>query len=117
MVDYQTLIGDKVDSIPHILTDKKARELLTEHGSLKKYFGTKAGKKFWLANQAELVRNRTLVRLVATCVDDLELEADDLLVKQRDGKGIERATGVRLPKSFHALQSYCHTKQVNLFAK
>ena len=117
MVDLQTLIGDSIDSIPHVLTENKARKLLAQHGSLKKYFATKEGLQFWNENQAELVRNRSLVRLAKDCVNDLPLKAPDLFIQQRDGKGVERATGVRLPESFHALQSYCHTKQVNLFAK
>lgn len=62
-LDYQTLIGDKIDCVPAILTPAKAKKILQEHRTLRRYFQTKEGLAFWNEHQDRLVLNRKLVKL------------------------------------------------------
>lgn len=62
-LDYQTLVGDSIDSIPSITSPGEAKKIIKAHTTLKQYFATKEGKRFWSVHQKELVRNRKLVGL------------------------------------------------------
>lgn len=63
-LDYQTLIGDAIDAIPQIVSPGAAKKILKEHITLKAYFATKEGRRFYAVNQQALMRNRKLVSLV-----------------------------------------------------
>lgn len=105
MLDYQTLIGDKIDNVPGILGDKTARKLITQHGSLFAFFKTKEGKEFFRKHSNELTRNRLLVKMKE---DAPVLPEAELQIK----KGMpDRFT----PMQWHALQDFVSNKRKSLF--
>lgn len=63
-LDYQTLVGDKIDGIPDVVSPGVAKKIIKEHTTLKAYFASKEGKQFWAVHHKELIRNRKLVTLV-----------------------------------------------------
>lgn len=63
LVDYQTLVGDKVDNVEGIMSPRKAVKGLLEHGTLRNWLKAKDG----LHLQVEQLRvNRDLVKLDAS---------------------------------------------------
>jgi DNA polymerase-1 len=75
-LDYQTLVGDKIDSIPDVVSPGVAKKIIKEHTTLKAYFASKEGKQFWAVHHKALIRNRKLV----TLVKDIELPAFEKFV-------------------------------------
>ena len=66
-LDYQTLIGDKIDNIPAIITPAKAKKMILEFGSLKEYMVNNAA---WSSeNAVALNRNRKAVKLLTDCFE------------------------------------------------
>lgn len=77
MIDYQTLIGDKGDSIPAIygMTPAKAAKILNQYGSIRNWYREdKESRKFLTVQQDNLKRNRTLVTLVEGVLPTTDLE-------------------------------------------
>ena len=70
-LDYQTLIGDAIDTVPGVCKPGKARRILQEHGSLFTFFKTREGREFWNEHQESLVRNRSLVKLAKNALSKL----------------------------------------------
>ena len=62
---YQVLIGDRIDNIPSLMPPKKARHVVTTYPSLKEYFKTEEGNKFFRENRGALTLNKLLVTMVA----------------------------------------------------
>lgn len=109
MIDYQTLLGDKIDDIPGFLGfgPAKVKEILNKYGSIRNWYreGSKADKRWLVEHREELVRNRKLVTLVTDCVD---IDIDDLKVPKLSGKE-------HLPKAWHTYQSFLYPKSKGLF--
>ena len=80
-LDFQTLLGDKVDNIPKILTPAKAAKTVLEYGSLKAWL--ERNPDFIEEHGEALMLNRKLVRLVTDC---FELEPDKYAVSRLDKK-------------------------------
>lgn len=80
-LDYQTLLGDKVDNIPVIFTPAKAKKIVLAYGSLKEWL--KRNPDFVEANWDALTLNRKLVKLVPDC---FELEPDKYAITLLDKK-------------------------------
>lgn len=64
-LDYQILMGDPMDTVPAVpgITEAKAMGILREYGSLKAFFKTEVGRKFYDLRATELHRNKDLVGL------------------------------------------------------
>ena len=66
-LDYQTLIGDKTDNIPKIMTPAVAKDIILRYKTLKKYMEKNTA---WANDNAqELNRNRRLVKLLSDCFE------------------------------------------------
>lgn len=110
MVDYQTLVGDKGDSIPNLkpFGPAKAVALLKKYGSLKKWSdkAPKSGQRWINLNRENMMRNRKLVRLVDDCV---EINIKDLVVPKltKDTKFY--------PSAWHDYQAMLYPKSKGLF--
>lgn len=106
--DYQILIGDDVDTIPSILTPKKAEAILLEHFSLKNFFKTKDGEAFFRKHSTALIRNQSLIRMNRECwkpsLADLKLPYSSDFDSEATSKFGS------LPKSFISLRSSCRPK-------
>lgn len=107
LTDYQTLIGDGTDGIPRLMSPAKAKVLLHEHGSLRNYVEkTKEGKRYWEARQEELIRNRTLVRLLPKA---WEPDEDELKLR------VPENTPSYAPRAWHDLMGVLGNKKKSLF--
>lgn len=62
---YQILTGDRIDNIPSLMHPGKAKKVVTSFGSLKAYFETEEGQKFYKSNRGALILNKLLVTMVA----------------------------------------------------
>lgn len=102
-LDYQTLIGDKIDNVPQLITPAKAREGLLKHGSIKNWLSTDPEfRKAMKARKEELNLNRKLVRLVP----DIEVEA----------KPIKWLRDLQsMPQAYVDYHSFCNPKTRSLF--
>lgn len=60
---YQILVGDTIDNIPRCMSPKKALSVVKRYASLKDYFESEEGKKFYEENRATLKLNRLLVTM------------------------------------------------------
>ena len=111
--EFQILTGDSVDCIPAIVKPAMAKKIINEHRSLKNYFSTPEGKKFFLANEKALRRNRDLVRMDLSSWDPESMTYD--LSKMEETKTCWTEFG-ELPGSFHALKVWVNTsKKRSLF--
>lgn len=64
-LDYQTLVGDKIDNVPQLMTPGKAVKGLTKYGSLKTWLAQDPEFRTLMRKQkAALELNRKLVKLV-----------------------------------------------------
>ena len=108
MIMYQTLLGDKIDSIPQILPPAKARKAVLEWKTFKNWYtkGTKEDKRWLNANQVKLTLNRKLVELVT----DLSLpEVHELKVPKLELP--------QMPKAWQAYQELTYPKRKSLFRR
>lgn len=108
MIMYQTLLGDKIDSVPQVLPEGQARKAVMKWRTFKNWFakGTKEDKRWLNANQAKLMTNRKLVELVT----DLSLpEVHELKVPK---KQIEN-----MPRTWYAYQDILYPKSKGLFKR
>lgn len=105
-LDYQTLIGDKIDSIPSIIKPAKALKLLQEHSSLRAYFQTDEGLDFWNNHQHALTRNRKLVRLSTDAFSKLP----NTEVSQLTG-----ALAIKSPKAYSDFSRFAFSRNKSLF--
>lgn len=110
MIDYQTLLGDKIDSIPGFTGygPDKVKKTLMKFGSIKKWLlkGSKEDKRWITENKEDLRRNRKLVTLVKNCVD---IDIDELKVPKLKGNNN------KFPKAWHIYQSFLYPKSKGLF--
>jgi DNA polymerase-1 len=108
MVMYQTLLGDKIDSVPQILPPVKAKQAVMKWGTFKAWFakGTKEDKLWLNANQAKLMTNRKLVELVT----GLSLpEIHELKVPKKQLED--------MPRTWYAFQDLTYPKSKGLFKR
>lgn len=102
-LDYQTLIGDKLDNVPQLVTKARARKGLLAHKSLKNWLAADPEfRKEMKARKAELELNRKLVRLVS----DLKVEPKPM----RWVKNLEA-----MPQAYVDLHALCNRKTKSLF--
>jgi DNA polymerase-1 len=110
MVQYQMLIGDKIDSIPQIqgFGPVKAREILERYGSLTKWYKQSEADRPFLESQMEnLRRNRKLVTLSTEAVPPTPVE--DWKIAKAKPKDKD------LPKNFHDMHAMIWPKSKGLF--
>ena len=63
-VDYQTLIGDKIDCVPQLMSPNDAAKGLNKYGSIKEWAARNGQMMAWCRkHEKALNRNRKLVRL------------------------------------------------------
>lgn len=108
MVMYQTLLGDKIDSVPQLLPPVKAKNAVLKWKSFKNWYakGTDEDRKWLNVNQAKLIINRKLVELVT----DLSLpELKELKVPK---KRLED-----MPRTWYAFQDMLYPKSRGLFKR
>lgn len=108
MVMYQTLLGDKIDNIPQILSPAKAKAACLKYKTIKQMFqqGTDEERKLLRSKQAQLIINRKLVELKR----DLALpDAETLKPPKIQLKD--------MPKSWYAHQELCWPKSKGLFGR
>lgn len=108
MLDYQTLVGDRGDSIPTILTPKKAKAVIDEYDSLNLWFRESRGdtRVFIRTHMEELRRNRKLVELVKDVCPPNEID---------EWKILKKLPAISLPKTFHDYHSFVWPKTRGLF--
>lgn len=110
MVDYQTLIGDRGDSVPSIkgIGPETAIQIITEHGNLNAWFkASKGEERAFIRSQMEnLRRNRKLVELVTTCVPPQE---------PADWKIHKVKPSINLPRTYHDYHAFVYPKTRGLF--
>lgn len=110
MIDYQTLIGDKGDSVPGLtgVGPVKAKTILNEYGSIARWYKkSKEDRSFIDSQQDALRRNRRLVTLTTDCLPPQELEQWKLLKDKPKDKNLSR--------SFHELYDSFYPKSKGLF--
>lgn len=78
---YQILTGDRIDNIPSLMHPGKAKHVVTSFSSLKAYFDTEEGNKFYKANRGALILNKLLVTMVAD-----SWKTDFSIIKVRDSR-------------------------------
>lgn len=111
MVDYQTLIGDKGDSIPPIegIGPAKAKKILQKYGSIRKWYAEDPDSRQFLAQQqANLTRNRKLVTLRADMLPPEELKAWKL-------PKIKPSSNPAIPRSYHDYHAWLWPRSKGLF--
>jgi 5'-3' exonuclease len=110
MVDYQTLIGDKGDSIPPIkgYGPETAKKVLEKFGNLNNWFKESTGDQrvFIRAQMENLRRNRKLVQLLTDCLPPNELEEWKIHKVKPD---------MNLPRIFHDYHAFIFPKTKGLF--
>jgi DNA polymerase-1 len=113
MLDYQTLIGDKVDSIPPIkgMGPATARALLQKHGSLQKWWAqSKGDERIFIRTQMEnLRRNRSLVELRADALPPSKPEEWKIQKIKPEDK--------HLPRAYHDYHAFVYPKSKGLFGR
>lgn len=110
MIMLQTLLGDKIDDIPQVLSLIKAKKVCNEYDSVKDWYNKadKETRKFINANQARLIINNKLV----TLRKDLALPDPELL-KPAKNKHLD----LDMPKWWFAHQDMCWPKTKGLFSR
>jgi len=108
MVMFQTLIGDSTDNIPELMSPGKAKKMIQQYGSFKKWYakGTAEDKRWLNVNTVALRLNRKLVELVT----DLALpDIEELKVPKKTRQGMTRA--------WYEYQDFLYPKTKGLFNK
>lgn len=113
MRDYQTLIGDSGDDVPPIsgMTNKKARRLIEQYGSLRAFLKTKEGAAYWKEHSEELMRNRALVSMSHEAVP-VEVTLDHLRVNNVPDNALR---DLKVPASYYQLRELAHPRTKSLF--
>jgi DNA polymerase-1 len=108
MLDYQTLVGDRGDSIPCILTPKKAQAIIEKFDNLNDWFKASTGdeRAFIRAHMEDLRRNRKLTELAHDVLPPNTLE---------EWKLLKKIPKIELPQTFHAYHSFVWPKTKGLF--
>jgi len=106
MVMYQTLLGDKIDNIPQIMSPAKAKAACIKYDSIQEMFenGDKETRKFLRTKQVQLRINRQLVELKTDLAlpDVQTLKPAKIQLKN-------------MPASWYAHQELCWPKSKGLF--
>lgn len=109
MVDYQTLLGDKTDNIPALLTEAKVRNVLSSYTSITDWYkkGSKEDKKWLVKNQPQIIINKKLVKMSR----DVPLpELAELIIPKYTA-----SSKLSLPSPWYAYQSFIYPKSKGLF--
>lgn len=108
MIMYQTLLGDKIDNIPQLMSPAKAKSACLKYGSIKEMFekGDPETRKLLRAKQAQIRINRQLVSLKT------DLALPDLEVLKPSKIQLDD-----MPTSWYAHQDLCWPKSKGLFGK
>lgn len=116
MVDYQTLLGDKGDSIDGLpgYGPKTTAKVLEKYGSIAKWMkkGTQEEKQFLAEHQARLILNRKLVTLVDTVLPPFEL--DDAKPERISDKKKDK---IKPPTAYINWIEWLHPRSKGLFSK
>ncbi len=103
-LDYQTLIGDKIDCVPQLVSPAKAKKGILNHGSLKK----------WMAKDAEFRAAMTEIRE--------EFLLNRKLVKMKTDLPVRPFVSVNwapysedFPKKYFEYKDFCNPKSKGLF--
>lgn len=110
MVDYQTLIGDSIDSIPPIkgIGPVKAKAILAKYGSIKNWHKEcKEDREFITAEADNIRRNRKLVKLVEDVLPPNELSEWKLRKNHEQDKFLSR--------NFHDYLAFLYPRSRGLF--
>ncbi len=106
MTQLQTLIGDRIDDIPVLMSEGRAKKVLAAHGSIGAWFkAANKDERVWLrANQSALKLNKQLVTLVA-----------DVALPEMETLKVAKLKREDMPRSWFAYQSYLYPKSKGLF--
>lgn len=110
LLDYQTLIGDKGDSIPPITGygPKTAVKILTEYGTIRKWYEQdQSVRQFLIEQQENLKRNRTLVTLRKDMTPPAPLEFWRLPKVKSQNRD--------LPRNYHDYHAFLWPRSKGLF--
>ena len=111
MTDFQTLIGDKTDSIPPIkgYGKKTAAKLLNEHGSLQEWWKQSEGdERVFIRSQMENLRlNRSLVELRTDAVPPSDPSEWQIQKIKPEDK--------HLPQAYHDFHLFVYPRSKGLF--
>jgi len=110
MVDYQTLIGDKIDNIPPIkgMGPVAAKKILDQYGSILNWHKKSKADKAFIASQADNIRrNRKLVKLCEDVLPPNDLSEWKMRKIHKPDK--------LLSKSFHEYINWLYPKSKGLF--
>lgn len=101
VLDYQTLVGDRVDSIPSIMGPKKAQAVLAAHRSLNAWASSATGKEldFIQMKAEEIRRNRALVKLSTEALPDTQ---------PHTWKISKQIPDMDLPQSYYNYHAFCY---------
>ena len=107
MLQYQTLIGDKIDNIPSILSPAKAKQLLSNYKSINDALN---GEYSDLKKRAaDLKLNYKLVKMV----DDVALpDLQSLKIRRQD---LDNETRKSLPSYYFDLVEFSNPRSLSLF--
>jgi len=110
MVDYQTLIGDKIDNIPAIkgMGPVAAKKILDQYGSILNWHKKSKADKEFIASEADNIRrNRKLVKLCEDVLPPNDLSEWKMRKIHKPDK--------LLSKSFHEYINWLYPKSKGLF--
>lgn len=108
MVMYQTLLGDKIDNIPQVLSPAKAKAACLKYRSIKDMAtnGTPEEKKLLRVKQATLIVNHKLVKLKT-----------DLALPDVESLKPSKVALKDMPASWYAHQELCWPRSKGLFGR
>lgn len=102
-LDYQTLLGDKIDNIPQLHTPVATKEGLMAYGSLKNWLANdRVIRKKLKGKGDQLKLNRKLVRLVPT-------------IEAAVAKKIKWNSEPHMPRAYVGWKDFCNPKSKGLF--
>lgn len=111
MVDYQTLVGDKIDSIPPIpgYGPDRAKKVIEQFATLQDWYAQSTGdlRVFIRAHMEDLRRNRKLVELSTECVPPHPISEWRLPKTKPEDK--------YLPRAYHDYHAFLYPKSKGLF--
>ena len=95
-LDVQTLMGDKVDNIPQLITPAKARNIVLQHGSVKAWINSADTPDKELLSRVLL--NRKLVKMLTDCIPGFDMR-DFVIPKGQSTKIVKYQEMVNSKKS------------------